>query len=275
MYSGTTLRSQSGNVLGAHQKIDRVARKYLTPHIPEGINFPSTREILLFEGNNGPDGIKAKSPARDEPWHYIDPTDDTDTGLLVLIDDHMANLTTALADDNHVRAAFEAAWLAHAIVDGLTPAHHYPLEDKIEELWGYPKDQRLTIKQKNIIVGENRRDTVSKNWQYWGAKGVFTTHFMFEFGFATTISSMKFKKDKPNPNDRIRAENEGIIPIFLEAVQSVYHLGMYETFYKQGWTQQLARQTRVELAPTIIRTVNLAWYVAAKKAAQKKKERNQ
>ena len=274
MYSGSILRSQSGNVLGAHQKIDRVARKHLTTHVPDGISFPSIKEILSFEGNDGPDGIKAKSPARDEPWHYIDPDNQNDTALLVLIQDHMTNLTNALVDDNQERAAFEAAWLAHAIVDGLTPAHHYPLEDKIEELWGYPKDQRLTIKQKNIIIGTNRRDTVSKNWQYWGAKGVFTTHFMFEFGFATTIASMKFEKDKPNANDRIRVQSEGIVPIFLEALQRVYHLGMYETFYKHGWTRSLARQTRLELAPTIIRTVNLAWYAASKKAAAKKKDRS-
>lgn len=270
MYSGTTLRSNSGNLLGAHQKIDRIARRQVSKILPENIKFPDIRSILAFEGKDGPDGIKAKSPARDEPWHYIDPTDSNDTGIVVMIKDHMQNLVDALAVDNNVRAAFEAAWMAHAIVDGLTPAHHYPLEDKIEELWGHPKDLRLTIRQKNIIIGTNRKDTVSKNWQYWGAKGVFTTHFMFEFGFSTTIASQNFTKPLTTANDRIRVEKEGIIPIFLETVEHIHHLGMYETFYKKGWTRKLARQTRTELAPVIIKLVMLSWYTAAMKASQKK-----
>lgn len=128
------------------------------------------------------DPDRAKSPSVDEPWHYIDPTNHDDVQLYSLINDHIDNLTSALVDNNKSRAAFEAAWLSHAIVDGLTPAHHYPLSDKIEELWGKPKEERTTIKEKNVIPGDNRRDQLSKNWQYWGAKGVFTTHVMFEFG---------------------------------------------------------------------------------------------
>ena len=100
---------------------------------------PTTREILHFEGNNGPDGIKRKSPSVDEPWHYIDPANPNDRALAGMINDHYVNLVQALRDANRVRAAFEAAWMAHAITDGLTPAHHYPLSDKIEELWGKPK----------------------------------------------------------------------------------------------------------------------------------------
>lgn len=270
MYSGTTLRPNSGNIMGAHQKIDRLARRHVAAHLPETIHFPTIKDILAFEGMNGPDGIKSKSPARDEPWHYIDPEDPNDTNLISIIEDHMANLVSALASDNYERSAFEAAWLAHAIVDGLTPAHHYPLEDKIEELWGHPKEERLTIRQKNIIIGANRRDTVSKNWQYWGAKGVFTTHFMFEFGFATTITSQSIKRTRTTANDRIRVEKEGVVPLFLEAVRHIHHLGMYETFYKKGWTRELALQTRNDLAPTIIKTVTLAWHAAAVKAATKK-----
>lgn len=270
MYSGTTLRNSSGNVLGAHQKIDRVARKHVVRSLPGTITFPALKDILHFEGQHGPDGIKRKSPARDEPWHYIDPENEDDTYILGQIEDHVSNLTQALADDNYERSAFEAAWLAHALVDGLTPAHHYPLDEKIEELWGHPKEQRLTLKQKNVITGINRRDTLSKNWQYWGAKGVFTTHFMFEFGIATTISNLVLDNAKPTANDRVQIEKEGVSAVFLEALKQVHQLGMYETFYKKGWTRQLARQTRLELAPTIIRTVTLAWHYAAVKAAQKK-----
>jgi hypothetical protein len=107
---------------------------------------------LHFEGKNGPDGIKRKSPAKDEPWHYYDPLNPNDTTLLQMIEGHSDNLVKALRRQNNEKAAFEAAWLAHAVVDGLTPAHHYPLEEKIEELWGYPKELRQTIREKKTIV---------------------------------------------------------------------------------------------------------------------------
>lgn len=266
MYSGTTLRTKSGRIMGAHQKIDRIARRNLRQLLPRDRKFPRIVEILHFEGRNGPDGIKAKSPGQNEPWHYIDPTKPDDTGLFVLVDDHSYNLTAALKAGNNERAAFEAAWLAHAIVDGLTPAHHFPLADTIEELWGKPHDERLTIREKNIIRGATRRDTFSRNWRYWGAKGVFTTHFMFEFGFASTISALRFGNVKPSDDEIERVQREGIIPIFEEAINEVYGLQMYEEYYKKGWTRTLARESRESLAPIIINTVTLAWYDAIYKS---------
>ncbi len=268
MYSGTTLRHSSGNMLGAHQKIDRLARSHLRTLVPDGLLFPLTKDILHFEGNNGPDGIQRKSPGKDEPWHYYDPKNSNDSQLLVMIEDHVYNLSDALAHNNYERASFEAAWLAHAIVDGLTPAHHYPLSEKIEELWGYPKDMRLSIKQKNFIKGLGYKDTVKKNWEYWGAKGVYTTHFMFEFGFATTIVPLKTPIGKPHNYELKSVLDAGITAAFQESAQHIYDLKMYETFHKKGWTRDLARQTRQVLAPSIIKMVALAWYYAAIRAKE-------
>lgn len=270
MYSGTTLRTKSGRIMGAHQKIDRVARKSLLSIVPKDTKFPKISEILHFEGKNGPDGIKSKSPSVDEPWHYIDPTKPDDREIFRLVNDHSHNLATALAEDNTERAAFEAAWLAHAIVDGLTPAHHFPLADKIEELWGHPHDERITIREKNLISGESRRDTISKNWEYWGAKGIFTTHFMFELGFASTISALRFSDLSPSLSDQKRAETEGIESIFEEAIRDIHRLGMYEIYYKKGWTRKVASQSREVLAPVIINVVTLSWYAAVKEAERMK-----
>lgn len=274
MYSGTTFRRSSGNVLGAHQKIDRLARLYIKNSLSKDIHFPTVKEILHFEGNNGPDGIKRKSPARDEPWHYFDPTDPTDISLIGMIEDHIYNLAHAMASDNRERAAFEAAWLAHAIVDGLTPAHHYHLSEKIEELWGYPKEMRQSIRDKNIIRGKSRRDTLAKNWQYWGAKGVFTTHFMFEFGFATTIAPLQVINGKPNKDELIRVQSSGVIPFFREAALKIHAMRMYEQFHRSGWTPKLAKQTKQHLAPLIIKTVALSWYYAAYQASLIRNKKN-
>ena len=53
MYSGTTLRTKSGRMMGVHQRIDRVARRHIEEFLPYNINFPSSRQILHFEGLNG------------------------------------------------------------------------------------------------------------------------------------------------------------------------------------------------------------------------------
>lgn len=262
MYSGTTLRLKSGRIMGAHQRLDRLARRNMRRILPHTAKFPDIRAILYFEGKNGPDGIKTKSPGHDEPWHFIDPTNPDDRGLYDLARDHVSNLAVALKSDNISRAAFEAAWLAHTITDGLTPAHHYPLADKIEELWGKPHTERQSRLDKNVIRGQSRRDSVSKNWQYWGAKGVFTTHLLFELGFASAISGYRFGALRPSDTDLHRVEKGEFEALFAEAVSSVYQHGLYEIYYKRGWTAKLARESREFLAPLIVRIIMLSWYAA-------------
>jgi len=262
MYAGLTFRNRSGSIVGVHQKIDRVARRQLKKHIKTSQYFPAIKQILHFEGLNGPDGIKRKSPSKDEPWHYIDPAKPEDTGLILIINDHLFNLAQALRVKNEERAAFEASWLAHAVVDGLTPAHHYPLNDKIEELFGMPHDQRLTIKEKNIIKGNSPRDTISKNWQYWGAGGVFTAHYTYEFGVASTIASEKFEESNPSKEDISDLIENGFEAVFMASVQKIYAMKMYDEFISSGWTRDLADDTRTLLIPEIIRVVCLAWYWA-------------
>jgi hypothetical protein len=271
MYAGTTFRKGSGSIIGVHQKIDRVSRRHLKKYIGGDAPFPHIDKILHFEGNNGPDGIKRKSPSKDEPWHFIDPTKPEDKAILVLINDHLYNLTQALRDDNEERSAFEAAWLSHAIVDGLTPAHHYPLNDKIEELWGKPHHERLTKRDKNIIKGHNRRDTLSKNWQYWGIGGVFSAHLAFELGVASMIAPLKFTEALLSDEDKKQVKEFGFEAIFMRALHRIDHLKMYDAFGKRGWTRHLTTQAKKVLVPEIIKTVSLAWYIAFEDA-QKKKE---
>lgn len=272
MYSGTTLRTKSGRIMGAHQRIDRIAKRHLTRVLPRRAFFPTIHEVLRFEGGDGPDGIKRKSPGRDEPWHFIDPTDPTDTALLDQIDAHMANLERALFQRDRTRAAFEAAWLAHAIVDGLTPAHHFPYEAKLEELRGGEGiETRNSLREKLVLPGESRKHIIKNNWEFWGAKGVMTTHGFFELGVASTIAALKLDSALPTKNDLIRVKQLGIRTLFIENMHHIYDLGMYDTFQKKGWTPSLARQTRHHLAPMIIQTVTLAWYRASLRAEKRRK----
>lgn len=231
-------------------------------HIGASQFFPKITQILHFEGLHGPDGIKRKSPSKDEPWHYIDPNKPDDRSLLDLIHDHMVNLNRAIKAEDQQRAAFEAAWLAHAIVDGLTPAHHYPLSDKIEELWGKAHHKRTSIKDKNLIRGKTKIDTLQKNWEYWGAKGIFTAHIGFELGVASTIAGMKLDYDPISEEDIARLKIEGFETLFLESFHTIVAMQMYDEYVKTGWNRHLANETRKILIPIIIKTVALGWMAA-------------
>jgi hypothetical protein len=267
MYSGTTFRTKSGRVMGVHQKIDRVARRLIDRHVPA--SFPTAHEILHFEGLNGPDGIKRKSPARDEPWHYIDPSDPSDRAIVDMINDHIENMSRAIKEKNRERAAFEAAWLAHAVVDGLTPAHHYPLEAKLEELrGGEGLETRRTTKDKLLLPGNTRRMQLRNNWEFWGAKGVMTTHLSFELGIATSIAPLRFEDAGLAPKVLKTMEERPFEDFFFEVLHEIDDIKMYEEFTRAGWTRHLARETRTTLIPLIIQAVMLAWYQAVVKAKQ-------
>lgn len=262
MYSGTTFHTKSGNLMGVHQKIDRVARRHIVQLLPSWCNFPSSRQILHFEGNNGPDGIKRKSPAVDEPWHFIDPHDPNDVALLEMIDQHVTNLAAALSADNCERAAFEAAWMAHAITDGLTPPHHFPLEEKLAQLRGEGMETRNSLIKKSLIPGETVLKTLRNNWEFWGAKGVMTMHLAFEAGVASVVAYQRFAAGLPQQRDIEEVRQAGFRVFYLGCVHEVADMAMYEKFAKTGWTTELARQTNRQLMPLIIRAVVLGWLSA-------------
>lgn len=268
MYAGSTLTPFSGSILGAHQKVDKIARRYLCELSPN-VRFPSLRQILHFEGHNGPDAIKRKSPAKDEPWHYFQPYDLSDTQLVKLIEHHYTRLVKALRADDMVRASFEAAWLSHAMVDGLTPAHHYPYEEKLVELSsGRDISTRTTIGKKIIMPGETTGHQVSNNWKMWGPKGLFTTHVAFEWGVAVLLLRLKFRRFAPSPEHLAAFETQSVGEWYRSIAQQVAEMKLYDTFYASGWTVPLARQIRRELAPTLMQAVATIWHGAALEAAQ-------
>ena len=261
----------SGRVLGAHQKIDKVARRNVERLLP-GCSFPSINRIIHFEGMNGPDAIKRKSPAKDEPWHYFQPFDESDDQLLQLIADHHSQLVTALVKEDMVRAAFESAWLAHAIVDGLTPAHHHPYEEKVVELrGGLGIETRTTIKEKLVFPGETLREQAKNNWSYWGPKGLFSTHAAFEWGVSTLIAPLRLVTSSPTEADIALLQKLGVKAWFRTVAQEVARMGLYDEFYESGWTLPLSRRIKRELAPALVRAVSVAWIGALQSAEANKK----
>ena len=266
MYAGTTFTNYSGAIVGAHQKFDRVAYKNLLRIVEDMSKFPSQRDIIHFEGKNGPDGIKRKSPAKDELWHFYDPFDEDDSQLLDIIDSHYVELVRQLKKGSPERAAFDTAWLAHAIVDGLTPAHHYPYEKKLTELRGGGLHERNSIKNKIMIKGDTRRDSFKKNWSLWGSEGLISMHVMFEVGVALILSPLHLKTSRPSNGDIEAVISFGYQEYFKRAAREIALLDMYERFLKNGWSPRLIRDIRNELGPTIIKTVTLVWYSAMRDA---------
>ena len=255
--------------MGVHQKINRVARRHLKKHLSQSTDFPAIGDILRFEGINGPDGLKRKHPGKDEPWHFIDPQNVLKGDLLKSIHNHMSNLATALKQNNNERAAFEAAWLAHAITDGLTPAHHYPLEDKLAELRGGEGLETRNSKRKKVLIpGDTRLKLLKNNWEYWGAKGVMTTHLNFELGIASAVATMRFDTLSFDPANFEVESVRDFDKRYQESIQRVHAMKMYEEFIIKGWTRHLARETKNTLVPEIIRLVMLGWVSAVKLSKQ-------
>lgn len=271
MYSGTTLTPASGRLLGAHQKIDRLSRSCLRLLLKDDHGFPTARQILYFEGSRGPDAIKRKSPAVDEPWHYYMPHDDSDRQIIELLADHYKHLVEALKENDDVRSAFEAAWISHTIVDGLTPAHHFPYEEKLAQLrGGEDKSSRTTYKAKIIMPGETSRQQISNNWQMWGPKGLLTSHIWFEWGVAVAIAPLTYRKLAVRKEDIQELREYGLEQLFARKAKEVAALKIYDDFSKTGWTPRLSRQVRNQLLPIVVRTVTLAWFAACTEAGKGK-----
>jgi len=267
MYSGSTLTNVSGRIIGAHQKIDRLAEKQLYQILDNNKQFPAINKILHFEGNNGPDGIKRKSPAHDEPWHYFQPFNKNDNELLEIIESHFKRLVASLQQLDEVRASFEAAWLAHAIVDGLTPAHHYPYEEKLTELrGGQGIETRITVKEKLMMPGATFSEQLSNNWKFWGPKGLLLTHVAFEMGIATMIKPIQLNRSLCDGDNLYLVNSDNIATWYRQTAQSVVQMELYEKFYKTGWTRSLAIEIKKNLIPLIVKSVALAWYGAIQEA---------
>lgn len=300
----------SGKIMGTHQKLDQAARRSLARVLPRGKYFPSEKEILHFEGSRGPDGLKRKSPGIDEPSHMmatsdlvrecdgendasssgqdssqheldaapdlaaekIDHSNLDERSVVTMILDHRWNLVKALKDNNQVRAAFEAAWMAHMLTDGLTPAHHFPLSQVKDELMTDKEIMRVFGQPiKGVIRGRNMLETMRNNWLFWGAGGHMSKHIAYEYGvlMIATPLSPRYLEVELQPTDLQELDTE---KMFRQALGRVQKLEQYSQFLENGWTTELAMEVKEILLPEIIRAIALGWYSAVVEAYKLKPE---
>ena len=261
MYSTLAIKTnskKSGRIIGTHQKLDKIAYKIVAKKLPKDVKFPTIKEILTFEGTGGPDGLKRKSPGKDEPMHFIIPDHD-DGKLIKMIEDHQYNLRKALEKGDEIRAAFEAAWMAHAITDGLTPAHHFPLKETQDELMTEKEFIKVFgVPIKGIMHGQNTLETLRNNWLYWGSNGYMSKHIGFEYGVAITLTALPPSRVSPKISDE-EFENAEIHEAFYSSLRTIASLNMYDKFRTNGWNTELAFETRDVLLPEIIKAISLGW----------------
>ena len=253
------LKNRFVRLVGTHQKLDRVSRRFLSRFIAPDVYFPSGKEIVYFEGMRGPDGLIRKCPNSPQPTHFIIPDAD-DKILLTQILDCQKNLKTALKEKNNERAAFEAAWLAHYLTDALTPAHHFPLHDVRDELMSDNEYFEIFGRPLRYVMrGDSPKETVKNNWQYYGKNGHMTKHFFFEFKIAQIITPMKTKNLYPKLSkkdlEKVNLEKE-----FYKSLDKVACLKMYDRYRELGWTGKMNQEVKKIVLPEIIKLITLAWY---------------
>jgi hypothetical protein len=268
LYAGFITKKRVVKRAGIHQRFDMAAYRMVQPYLPADA-FPPLPYILHFEGYNGPDGLNSKQGLRpkalrehnhDNPTHIYDPI--ADTGPLPLhIDHHYAGLVANLRSGDLVRAGFEASWMAHWIADGLTPAHHWPLDDRVAEA--------AATAAKALADGDITRFTafIKRNWAIWGAKGHMTTHFNFEMGVAVGLLVFPLRP-KFDEAELARARRLGPIGYFKEEARDIAGLSLYERFYKEGWNNDIASIVKNRIAPQTARAIGNIWLLAMLEADQ-------
>jgi len=259
MYSGFITRKRVIGKFGIHQRFDNLAYKLILPMLKTQ-TFPTKKQILHFEGMNGPDGLKVKSPNYNEPSHLYNPKDNQGE-VPTHIKNHYALLTEALKQADLIRASFEAAWLAHFITDGLTPAHH-AMGDEIVGL-----DQKsskiiaVLLENPKKLEQNPRFKKLKKQWGMWGGKGVMTRHFYFELGAATAMMlariKVKFDWDKYE-----LAQTKGPLALFRREAKDIAKLNLYDRFQTEGWNNKIAKIIKNQIAPQTIETIAVIWLLA-------------
>lgn len=246
--------------LGTHQRINKAAASALHSYRP-ATQLPDAKAINRFEGIHGPDGLKIKSAGKDEPLHFYFPHSG-EGPVLEDLNNHMSMLTKALSEQDEIRSAFEAAWLAHALVDGLTPAHQYPFEAHKVGLRGREESNGLKHWNEKVWLRTGDvRQSAARNLLLWGPKGLLSTHQGFELGVATVAVTHRIKVDL-RPKELTYIKRKGPEAYFRKQADEVADMRLYRQFYEKGWSSKLARRCKHDLLPLITRSVATTWWYA-------------
>ena len=261
MFSRYIFPDKKTEKVATHQRLDRAARRQITGHLPKTCHFPTAKEIVHFEGMNGPDGLASKKgDLNDEPWQFVLP-DFSDDRLLKCIENHLHNLHQAAVKQDRVRMSFEAAWMAHMIVDGLSPPHHQPFKDQLRELDKREVDELKSRMSRIIAPGSSMKEFLALNWKRMGPRGVGTNHVLFEAGVEFLMLAYRPRQLLVNlkSDDIKRAKQGEYMEMFKSSVKYIDGYQMFERYEQNGWTEDLARNVRHVMIPEMVKMITLGW----------------
>lgn len=240
---------------GDHQRIDRLAYQYMGKHL-NMTKFPSIKAILANEGRNGPDGAKYEGGAE---GHFYNPKTEG-AELLVIIHKYYDALVVALAKQDLNTAAKEASWLAHAVVDGLTPAHQFPYEEAVSTLTADTSHVRDTASKQFYIRGETMGASIEKTWKLTGPQGLLTSHTLFETSMALALQYFRPKLQLQLP------PKNSVDEIFRSRARLVKSLELYDKFMRRGPNPSMSLKLRRIVGPAMVEAVVLLWSLALEEA---------
>lgn len=156
--------------------------------------------------------------------------------------------------------------MAHMITDGLTPAHHFPLSSVKNELMTDKEMMRVFGQPiKGMMHGRNMLETMRNNWLYWGAKGHMSQHIAYEYGVAMIVATLPQRAMMPKMDTEAFCQMD-TEKMFYDSLRQVQERKIYDRFREDGWTTELALETKNFLLPEIIKAIALGWFSAAMEA---------
>ena len=114
------------------------------------------------------------------------------------------------------------------------------------------------IPVKGIMHGRNSLETLRNNWLYWGVNGYMSKHVAFEYGVAITMTALPERVVTPKI-DKKELRHVDIKKAFYQSLDRIAALNMYNRFLEQGWTTELAIETKNILLPEIAKAIALCW----------------
>lgn len=261
MFSRTILADSKTEKIATHQRLVRAASKQVKAYLPKGAKFPTAKQINYFEGKNGPDGLGTKkSKEEDIPCQFLLPEND-DGRLVGHIRDHLHEVHEAYKKRDEIKLSFELAWLEHMIVDGLTPAHHYPFKEEVDKLSKRDRKEVDNLMKRLFLSGDGILNSIEVNWKHIGPKGVGSSHILYEAGIDFIAMSLRARQlIKPiTAEDIKKAKNGQFVDLYYKSVYKIADMKMFDKYMKSGWTTELANSTREVLLPEAVKCITLGW----------------
>jgi len=256
MFSGTISKKRSIRFLGMHQKVVKYAYRIFVFYKPNLQYFPTTKDILEYEGHLGPDHIWL-SKAIDNDHHFHPETGTGDA--LELINYHFKKLSAELAQkepDRHL-TSYHSAYLAHFVADMFTPPH---IEEKnnVTEPEYYAK-LRIFAKFVRFMLRTRKGKKEFK-------------HQAFETNLWRATFGRKIKIELPEGEPLKIAEEIAADPAeyLTPMIRKTYQLKLFTNYKRNGWSKQISRKLRYVVLPRAVTTVAMFWLAACIEAQKMK-----